>query len=159
MKFIFLALMLLCGTAFAGCATDALTSTCNGCLRNATTPQAKEACSQQMGAGVLSCYAQQYPMMIIAASNQNCSELEQCTAQLQVCVIPATMGNETLLCSGAPARACFERLDTCAAAANTVCAQRGQQAAVGTVSQSIGNLCPCGGGLILLAVLLGALLL
>jgi len=148
----FIALLLLSAISFAGCATDTFAAMCSGCLSNASADQ--QECTNQMGANVTICYAQQYPLMMVAKSRDNCSEFDSCVSQTGACIITNSIGsggNMTRACQEGTLTTCFAQMDVCVASANEACRGRGQEAAAATARQAAGSVCPCLTGLVLAA--------
>ncbi len=144
-----LLLLSAAGIASAGCATDAYANACAHCFVNATTPQAMETCQQELGASVMTCYIEQYPLTMVAEGNKNCSEFDACINQSGTCIMGTSPGAR--YCGNSNVSSCLGRLDSCVASADNVCRIRGQEAATGAAGAAVKSICPCGSGFVLLA--------
>ncbi|VVC04446.1 Uncharacterised protein [Candidatus Bilamarchaeum dharawalense] len=119
---IFGLILILTGTLFAGCASDAYGKACASCPFD-SQGKMDQNCYGGYKASGITCTSTSYPIMSGKYAEGKCSAVDECTSELSSCTAQYQSGNDKTDCQEGSLSICFAAADSCMKSAAVKCGE------------------------------------
>jgi hypothetical protein len=120
--FIVVVVSALAGAAFAGCASESYGKACASCSFD-ENGKIDQSCKDGYQSSGTTCMTTSYPIMSAKYAQGNCSQVDDCTAELKSCIAQYSSGNDKADCQEGSVSVCYASADACMSSAARQCGE------------------------------------